>query len=217
MIADELRLIALKTLSNGISANLIVLAATPPPPCYKNIFVRKDLAVKEGFLTTQQKRAGISSDKALADRLGIAVINSPFTLKDVGGAVGLKEYAKNLIEAEKAGYKCKGIFLVGVPGTGKTFFPKCFAGELNRPLIALQLSEIMESPRPIERLNAIFQFLHDRQKEYPNSKYIILIDEIEKMIGNATASEKQMLGRMLTVVNHTIAKAIGLLVSTIDN
>ncbi|WP_166739679.1 ATP-binding protein [Campylobacter sp. US33a] len=137
------------------------------------------------------------------------MINSPYKLSDVGGAFALKEYAKNVIEAEKCGYKCKGIFLVGVPGTGKTFFPKCFAGELNRPIIQLNLSEIIESDKPIAKLNSIFFFLTKMQKLYPTSKYIILIDEIEKMIGNSSASsgEKQILGRLLTVLNdmHTEA------------
>ncbi|ECK2550145.1 ATP-binding protein [Campylobacter jejuni] len=106
-----------------------------------------------------------------------------------------------LIEAEKAGYKAKGIFLVGIPGTGKTFFPKCFAGELKRKLILLNLSQIMESEEPIQSLNRVFEFLHKRCFDYPDEKFVILIDEIEKMIGNVSTKEKQMLGRLLTILN----------------
>ena len=131
--------------------------------------------------------------------MGLSVIDSPFTLQDIGGATALKKYTAQLLRAEQQGYKAKGIFLVGIPGTGKTFFPKCFAGELKRMLIALNLSQIMESDSPILKLNSIFEYLHQRAIDYPQEKFVILIDEIEKMIGNATAKEKQMLGDFLPI------------------
>ena len=71
----------------------------------------------------------------MEEALGLSVIKSPFTLASVGGATALKKYTSELVEAEKHGFKAKGVFLVGIPGTGKTFFPKCFAGELGRLLI----------------------------------------------------------------------------------
>lgn len=171
------------------------------------MFIIKELPPKFDILTTQQYEAEISENIALEQRLGLSVIDSPFTLDDVGGAYELKRYAEYLIKAEKSGFKAKGIFLVGVPGTGKTFFPKCFAGQLKRLLIQLNISMIMEDAEPINKLNSIFKFLDKRQKDFPDSKYIILIDEIEKMIGNATPVEKRMLGRLLTVLNdmHTPA------------
>ncbi|EAH7567712.1 ATP-binding protein, partial [Campylobacter jejuni] len=135
------------------------------------------------------------------EELKLSVIESPFTLNNIGGAKALKEFTMQLIEAEKAGYKAKGIFLVGIPGTGKTFFPKCFAGELKRKLILLNLSQIMESEEPIQSLNRVFEFLHKRCFDYPDEKFVILIDEIEKMIGNVSTKEKQMLGRLLTILN----------------
>lgn len=181
--------------------NIAFLAPYAPPQNIKQLFIIKNLPNKFGILTTQAKKANIPESKALEEKLGLSVIKSPFTLKDIGGATALKKYTAQLVEAEKQGYKAKGIFLVGIPGTGKTFFPKCFAGELNRMLIALNLSQIMESEAPIEKLNTIFEYLHNRAIDYPNEKFVILIDEIEKMIGNATPREKQMLGRLLTILN----------------
>lgn len=172
-----------------------------PPKDFLSIFIIVNLPNKYGILTTQEFEANIPENVALEKRLGLSVIKSPFNLKDIGGAFALKKYTAQLLKAEANGYKAKGIFLVGIPGTGKTFFPKCFAGELNRLLIALNLSQIMESNMPIEKLNSIFQYLHERALNFPNEKFVILIDEIEKMIGNATAKEKQMLGRLLTILN----------------
>lgn len=181
--------------------NIAFLAPFYPPKELKNLFVIKKLPNKQGILTTQEYLAKVPESIALENRLGLSVINSPFTLKDIGGATALKKYTAQLLRAEEQGYKAKGVFLVGIPGTGKTFFPKCFAGELQRMLIALNLSQIMESEAPIEKLNSIFEYLHQRAIDYPDEKFVILIDEIEKMIGNATAKEKQMLGRLLTILN----------------
>ena len=172
-----------------------------PPKEIHQLFTIKTLPNKYGILTTQEYFSNVTESKALENRLGLSVIDSPFTLQDIGGATALKKYTAQLLKAEEQGYKAKGVFLVGIPGTGKTFFPKCFAGELKRMLIALNLSQIMESDSPILKLNTIFEYLHQRAIDYPQEKFVILIDEIEKMIGNATAKEKQMLGRLLTILN----------------
>lgn len=181
--------------------NVAFISSFYPDNKIRMLFRVKVLPNKFGVLTTQEKLENIPESKALENRLGLSVIDSPFTLKDIGGAWALKTYTAQLLEAEKKGYKAKGIFLVGIPGTGKTFFPKCFSGELKRLLIALNLSQIMESDSPIDKLNNIFEYLHNRAQDYPDEKFVILIDEIEKMIGNATAKEKQMLGRLLTILN----------------
>lgn len=65
----------------------------------------------------------------------------------------------------------------------------------------------MDSDEPISKINQIFSYLDERNKKFPDEKFVILIDEIEKMIGNTSPKEKQMLGRLLTVLNdiHTPA------------
>lgn len=186
---------------NPFNQCFIIVSNNPPPKDYQSFFIIKNLPNQYGILTTQEYQSNVPESKALENRLGLSVIHSPFTLKDIGGATALKKYTSQLLRAERQGYKAKGIFLVGIPGTGKTFFPKCFAGELQRMLISLNLSYIMESDTPIEKLNSIFAYLHQRAIDYPQEKFVILIDEIEKMIGNSSVKEKQMLGRLLTILN----------------
>lgn len=178
-----------------------------PPKHIRSLFVIKSLPNKFGVLTTQEQHAGVPESKALETRLGLSVINSPFTLADVGGAQTLKDFTRELLIAESKGFRAKGVFLVGVPGTGKTFFPKCFAGETKRLLIQLNLTLIMEAQEPIDKLNSVFEYLTNRHEQHPDERFVLLIDEIEKMIGNAEAVEKRMLGRLLTVLNdmHTPA------------
>ena len=146
-----------------------------------------------GVLTSQEKALGISKAQALSSKLGISVIESPYKLSDVGGAEKLKKYVERLTIAENNGFRPKGIFLVGIPGTGKTFFPTCLAGELNRPLVILNLEVLKESGEPINRLNQAFEYLNSQ-----NEKFILLLDEIEKMVGNA---DDPLTGRLMTILS----------------
>lgn len=146
-----------------------------------------------GVLTSQEKALGISKAQALSSKLGISVIESPYKLSDVGGAEKLKRYVERLTVAENNGFRPKGIFLVGIPGTGKTFFPTCLAGELNRPLVILNLEVLKESGEPINRLNQAFEYLNSQ-----NEKFILLLDEIEKMVGNA---DDPLTGRLMTILS----------------
>lgn len=183
------------------------IAPALPPKDIRGLFVVVELENKFGVLTTQEKAAGITEQAALEMRLGLSVIDSPFTLDDVAGGEKLKEWAELFLVAEKKGYRAKGIFLVGVPGTGKTFFPKCFAGHTGRMLIMLNLSLIIDSAEPIRTMDKVFEYLSRRYRENTNEKYVILIDEIEKMIGTGTAIERRVTGRLMTILNdmHTSA------------
>ena len=146
-----------------------------------------------GVLTSQEKALGISKAQALSSKLGISVIESPYKLSDVGGADKLKEYVKRLAIAENNGFRPKGIFLVGIPGSGKTFFPTCLAGELNRPLVILNLEVLKESGEPLNRLNQAFEYLNSQ-----NDQFILLLDEVEKMVGNA---DDPLTGRLMTILS----------------
>lgn len=187
--------------------HIAFIAPYYPPKNIRSIFVIKNLENKHGILTTQEFILDVQESKALESRLGLSVIDSPFSLNDIGGAEALKKYTQELLIAESKGFRARAIFLVGVPGTGKTFFPKCFAGETKRLLIQLNLTLIMESDEPIRKLNTVFEYLSQRYILNPNEKYVILIDEIEKMIGNAESGEKRILGRLLTILSdmHTPA------------
>lgn len=163
------------------------------PKDFKEFVVEFELKNFDGVLTSQEIKLGVTRARALQERLGISVIESPYKLSDVGGADKLKEYVALLQKAEEQGFNPKGIFLVGIPGTGKTFFPTCLAGELNRPLIMLNLEALKESGEPINKLNQVFEFLNSQ-----NERMILLIDEIEKMIGDA---DDPLTGRLMTILS----------------
>lgn len=171
----------------------IFVAPYDPPVIFKDHFIIKEFGNKFDILTSQEKAENFSETKMLEKRLGVSVINSKLSFKDLGGAKVLKEWVTNLLKAEKQGYKPKGLFLVGIPGTGKTFFPNCLAGELGRPLIMLNLAGIKETAEPIATINRIFSHLNK-----VGQKSIILLDEVEKMVGNA---DDPVTGRIMTILN----------------
>lgn len=186
-----------------LGENILYIAPYGVFKKFKNCVPQIRINSTYGALTTQEKLLGMSEADALQQRLGITILQSPYTLSDVGGSKALKEWTFDYIKAEVQGYKAKAIFLVGVPGTGKTFFPKCLAGETGRKMVILNLSEVMEKDEPILALEKIFDYLDN----FLDDKFIILIDEIEKMIGNQSPEEKRILGAFLTFLNDMHTKA----------
>ncbi len=192
---DLIKFPSLDDIKKALQDNLVThfISSEYPPKQFIRFFIIKKLQNKQGLLTTQEKYYEVDESEILQNRLGISVVKSENSFKDMAGAKPLKEWTKNFLIAEQKGYKSKGIFLVGIPGTGKTFFPQCLAGELNRPLIILNLAFLKAKENPIQALNDIFEYLNTT-----NSKQIILIDEIEKMVGTG---EDPLTGRLMTILS----------------
>lgn len=170
-----------------------------PPKNFSNYFIIRKLENTKGLLTTQQHTAGLEEHIILEQNLGISVIKSGLNFNDLAGVKKLKAWTSKFKIAEEKGYRSKGIFSVGIPGTGKTFFTQCLAGELERPLIILNLALLQAKPNPIQALNEIFEYLNET-----NSKQIILIDEIEKMVGTG---EDPLTGRLMTILSDLYSSA----------
>lgn len=88
-----------------------------------------------------------------------------------------------------------------MPGTGKSFFAKCLAGQLDRYLIELNLTKFMKSDNSVILIEEFFDFF----KTNPGD-YIIWLDEIEKMF-TGTEESTQLLGTLLTKINDFNASA----------
>jgi len=160
-----------------------------------NFFSTIELPNKYGVLTSSQKKLGIDESSIMEEKFGISFYESTENFSMMGGGTLLKEYTDRVITMETLGIKIKGVMLVGMPGTGKSFWVKCFAGETKRVLVALNLATLMFLPNPIFALNAIFTTL-SKQK----MRFIIWIDEIEKQLTEDDKS-KQILGAFLTILN----------------
>lgn len=182
-----------------INLNSEFISTSLPPKEFENFFIIKKLDNAHGLLTTQQHIAKIEEHTILQQSLGIGVVKSDLSFKDLAGARKLKEWVSKFKIAEEKGYRSKGIFSVGLPGTGKTFFAQCLSGELARPLVILNLAFLQAKENPIQELNNIFEYLNNT-----NSKQIILIDEIEKMVGTG---EDPLTGRLMTILSDLYSSA----------
>lgn len=73
---------------------------------------------KHGFLTTGQKKAGISEAKAIEETLGVKIYEPNNTFDDYKGASVLRESVLVMEEKERHGLSVKGFMIAGIPGTG---------------------------------------------------------------------------------------------------
>lgn len=91
-----------------------------------------------------------------------------YSLKDFAGQENIKTYFKEvIIDSIKSGdteIMPKGIMLMGPPGTGKTFFARCLAGDAGINFVEFKLSKILgkyvgESEKSMEKALSVFRAL----------------------------------------------------------
>ena len=138
-------------------------------------------------LTQASNNSGASQNNSNEKANQARTILSKTKLSDVFGMEEAKrivklniiEPLKNPEEASKYGLTLGGgLLLYGLPGTGKTFFAKAIAGELDMPFYEIRSSDILtkwvgESP---QKMQAFF----DEARSNPMS--IIFIDEIDELL-----------------------------------
>lgn len=178
-------------------------------PAFSGIFDLIRVENKFGLLTKRQKEDNVNPINVLKEKLGANVYSPTITFKDYIIDKDTKIFKSmmeklTLLKTRKGfGLESKGFFLTGVPGTGKTFFAKCVAGELNRMLIELNLSFFINNEDTFGLLNRFFSFF-----KYSDGEYVLLIDEIEKMF-NDSPKARQVLGYLLTVLNEFSNRQVG--------
>lgn len=182
-------------------------------PSFKGeMFTVKVLKNKYGLLTKEEYDRGVKEEDILKEKLGSTIHLPKIKLKDYGGAEKLNDIVNTIPLKESLGIKARGFFLAGMPGTGKSFFAKAVAGELNRILIELNLSKFMQQSNTFELIEAFFEFFENNTGDY-----IIWIDEIEKSLN--TEDALQVLGFLLTRINEMQTKSLSnvFLIATANN
>jgi len=148
----------------------------------------------------QREKASIVKKTGLLE-----VIDTPYSLDDVGGLENLKEWLKAREgcfseQAVKFGINPpKGLLLVGVPGTGKSLSAKAVAKAWSRPLLRLDVGKIFgsyvgESEGNMRRCLTICEAC---------APVVLFIDEFEKFFGGADSKDshettKRILSTFLT-------------------
>ncbi len=197
--------IILNAFENGSIAQTTFIAPYLPESLsseFKGIFDVIRVDNKYGLLTKRQREENIDPMTILREKLGSNIYAPVVTFNDYiidkasSSFISMMSNLRAIETRQECGIVSKGFFLTGVPGTGKTFFAKCIAGELKRYLIELNLSFFINADDTFGLLNKFFSFF-----KFTDGKFVLLIDEIEKMF-NDSPKAKQVLGYLLTTLNE---------------
>jgi len=167
-----------------------------------NLLTVKELKNRYGLLTTQDKEKNVDINVVLKNILKCKIHDSKLSMDDYGGKNNLKKEIDLIKLKQYLGLPIKGFFLSGIPGTGKSFLVKCVAGEFNAKLVELDLSGYLEYSNPIFYLNKFFEFFEEAE-----GKFIIWLDEIEKMLDSSDIKSKNIIGFLLTAINEFSQKS----------
>lgn len=154
-----------------------------------------DMAMSSGgTLTDEDKEMILRHKKQMVKKSGILeLIDSPENIDSIGGLKNLKEYLdnkskiiKNIGEAVQAGVAVpKGVFIVGMPGCGKSLCAKATAALFECPLLKLDMGSLMGKYQGESEKN-LRQAIKIAEAAAP---CILWIDEIEKAFTGVGGSE----------------------------
>lgn len=163
-----------------------------------SIFTIIEIETPDFPFTTEHKTLNVDKGAVLSRKLGLRITKPSVTLDDMAGASVLHEDIGKMLSLEAMNImRITGLFLFGVAGAGKSFFAECFAGTTGRHFVMLDLSYFMSLPNPVKSIDDVFVFLLSQDE-----KYLLLIDEIEKMFqldgASSDLTSDQVFGKMLT-------------------
>lgn len=132
-----------------------------------------------------------------------------FNLEQYAGQMELKEYFNEVVIAsfsdpQMASIAPKGIIMMGPPGTGKTYFARCMAGDAGINFIEFKMSKILgkyvgESEKSMERALSVFRAL---------APVGVFIDEIDQAFPTRTngGSESSVNANLFGMILSEMAK-----------
>ena len=161
-----------------------------------------DMAMSNnGSLSAEDKEMILRQKKGMVKKSGLVeLIDTPESLDSIGGLDDLKNYLKekanifhNLSEALKYGVSIpKGVFLVGMPGCGKSLCAKAAASIFEVPLLKLDMGSMMGKyvGQSEENLRKAIKIAEAA------APCILWIDEIEKAFSGVGGQNDAVLTRM---------------------
>ena len=161
-----------------------------------------DMAMSSnGILRANDQELILRQKKQMVRKSGLLeLIDTPESMARIGGMEVLKEYLttkseimKSISSAQRYGVKVpKGVFIVGMPGCGKSLCAKAAAAEFSAPLLKLDMGSMMgkyvgESESNLRRAIKIAEAA---------APCVLWIDEIEKGFSGVGGSNSEVVTRM---------------------
>ena len=161
-----------------------------------------DMAMSSnGTLRAEDKTMILQQKKQMVKQSGILeLINANEKLEDIGGMEVLKKYLKakakvmaNVSEIGKYGVQIpKGVFIVGMPGCGKSLCAKASAAAFDAPLLKMDMGSMMgkyvgESESNLRKAIKLAEAA---------APCILWIDEIEKAFSGVGSQSNDIVTRM---------------------
>ena len=161
-----------------------------------------DMAMSSnGSLSAEDTEMILRQKKQMVRKSGLLeLIDTPESLDDIGGLDYLKKYLEqkakiiqHLSDAIKFGVAIpKGIFIVGMPGCGKSLCAKASASKFQVPLLKLDMGSMMgkyvgESEKNLRKAIRIAEAA---------APCVLWIDEIEKAFSGVGGENSEVLTRM---------------------
>jgi len=154
-----------------------------------------------GSLSSEDSDMILRQKKAIVKKSGIVeLVDTPEKLDSIGGLDVLKDYLKkkskvmkNFGDAQAHGVEVpKGVFIVGMPGCGKSLCAKASAALFNVPLIKLDMGSMMGKYVGDSEANLRLA-IRTAEAAAP---CVLWIDEIEKAFSGVGKGENDVLMRM---------------------
>lgn len=187
-------------------------------PKFLNAFELIKAPKKFNIITAQQQRLGYTDMTHILEEYHCSVEEPSLTLDEYiisPNSFTFKQIKQDFINADMrrfVGLQSFSLFLAGAPGMGKTYLSTCGAGTLKRSILTLNLSFYMNEPNPLEKLGSFFKWF----KSIKSEQYVLLIDEIDKMIVDDPKS-KQVTGFLLTELSGLTKKTNAIIIATANN
>lgn len=161
-----------------------------------------DMAMsKNGNLTASDRKLINQQKKQMVKNSGLLeLVNSNASINDIGGMNTLKNYLEtkakvmeNITKAVEYGVRVpKGVFIVGMPGCGKSLCAKAAAAEFKAPLLKLDMGSMMGKYVGESEKN-----LRDAIKIAEAAAPCVLwIDEVEKAFSGVGGENSDVVTRM---------------------
>ena len=161
-----------------------------------------DMAMStDGNLKASDQKMILEQKKQMVKKSGLVeLIDTPERLDSIGGMDVLKKYLedkssimKDITTAESFGVNVpKGVFIVGMPGCGKSLCAKAAASQFEAPLLKLDMGSMMgkyvgESEGNLRRAIQIAEAA---------APCVLWIDEIEKAFSGVSGEGSEVVTRM---------------------